>query len=505
MEAKEEKRSAGDSSNHGNISHNVDEAKSTPAETSDVEWKNDKHNPYNWPKARKNIQLLTIMSIAFTCQLLDHSSLGTSIISPAHTSLMTEFDISSTVAFLPLSLYVFALGLGPVLGGPLSEVAGRQAVFAMAVLLGGLFALGSGLTNSFAGLCVMRFLSGFFYGPSLSIGSGVLQETYLPIERGLPSAIYILSPFLGPGLGPVLGVFLVARKSWRWTQYTIALFSAWSAIWMLFSRESYHPVIKRRRMKQLGLSTPARPPLSKALHKFLTVDLLRPVHMLLTEPIVMFICLYIACIFGTLYMFFGTFFYIFQTTYHYTLIQCGLVFLAIAVGCLIGFLLIGISDKLLYQRKASKFPLHQIPAEYRLYPAMAGSFVLPVSLFWFGWTVEEGVNPAAPIVAIVLFGIGNIGLFISTMQYESLLTFRTIGDAYHSSNVASASSANSLARYTFAAAFPFFSIQMYTALGTGWASSVLGFLSVALLPVPWILFKYGHKIRAMSKYETASY
>lgn len=114
---------------------------------------------------------------------------------------MLEFNISSTVAFLPLSLYVFALGLGPVLGGPLSEVAGRQTVFAMAVSLGGLFALGSGLTHSFAGLCIMRFLSGFFYGPSLSIGSGVLQETYLPIERGRPGALFVLSPFLGPGLG----------------------------------------------------------------------------------------------------------------------------------------------------------------------------------------------------------------------------------------------------------------------------------------------------------------
>lgn len=118
-------------------------------------------------------------------------------------------------------------------------------------------------------------------------------------------------------LSPVLGVFLVARKGWRWTQYTIALFSAWSAIWMLFSRESYHPVIKRRRAKQLGLAGPARPPLSKTMHKFLTVDLLRPLHMLVTEPIVAFICLYIACIFGTLYMFFGTFFYIFQTTCEY--------------------------------------------------------------------------------------------------------------------------------------------------------------------------------------------
>lgn len=105
------------------------------------------------------------------------------------------------------------------------------------------------------------------------------------------------------------------------------------------------------------------------------------------------------------------------------MIQSGLVFLAIALGCLIGFLLIGVSDRLLYQPKATEFPLHQIPAEYRLYPAMAGSLVLPVSLFWFGWTVQARVHPAAPIVAVVLFGVGNIGLFISCLQYGTWLCF----------------------------------------------------------------------------------
>jgi hypothetical protein len=83
---------------------------------------------------------------------------------------------------------------------------------------------------------------------------------------------------------------------------------------MLFSGESYHSIVKRRRMMELGLETPDELPLSTSLRKFLTVDLLRPVHMLLTEPIVAFICLYVACIFGTLFMFFGTFFYIFQNT-----------------------------------------------------------------------------------------------------------------------------------------------------------------------------------------------
>ncbi|KAI1866426.1 hypothetical protein JX265_007727 [Neoarthrinium moseri] len=454
------------------------------------DWLEDSHNPYNWPKWKKNVQLLTIASIAFTC------SVGTSIVSPAHQDFMDEFGVSSTVAFLPLSLYVFSLGLGPIVGGPLSEVAGRRAVFIMAVALGGLFALGSGFAGTFAGLCVMRFLSGFFYGPSLAIGSGVLLETYRPIERGPPSALFILSPFLGPGLGPVLGVFLVDRMGWRWTQYTLVFFSVFCAICMFFSGESYHLVLKRRRMKALGLTPPEAAPLSATMKKFVTVDLFRPIHMLLTEPIVTFLCLYIATMFGTLFLFFGAFFYVFQKTYNFTLIQSGLVFLGIGFGCLLGTTMVAVCEVVFYRPKAKKHLSHQIPPEYRLYPAKIGSILLPISLFWFGWTTSPGINPAAPIIAIVLFGTGNIGLFISSMQY--------IGDAYHHSNVASASSANSLARYTFAAAFPFFCIQMYQKLGTGWATSILGFLALLQLPVPWVLSKYGKRLRALSKYETSS-
>jgi len=46
---------------------------------------------------------------------------------------------------------------------------------------------------------------------------------------------------------------------------------------------------------------------------------------------------------------------------------------------------------------------------------------------------------------------------------------------------------------------------VYKALGIDWATSLLGFVSIALLPIPWVLFKFGPKIRAKSKYETMSY
>ncbi|KAG8629287.1 hypothetical protein KVT40_003152 [Elsinoe batatas] len=469
-------------------SHDLQTLSTEAVQTHDWKWEEHASNPYNWPTWKKNLQCANIAMLGFTC------SVGTSIISPARSQLIDYFGVSGTVAFLLLSLYVLALGLGPIVGGPLSETAGRHAVFVMAVVFGGLFSLGSGLTNSFFGLCIMRFLSGFFWGPVLAVGSGIINEVYRPVNRGVPSAVFILSPFLGPGLGPVLGVFIVDGKDWRWIQYALTIFAAVCLLCLPFPGESYHPILIHRRMRALGLTPPSRDPPSLLLKRFLTIGLLRPLHMMVTEPIVGYLCLYIACTFGTLFMFFGAFFYVFQTAYRFTQIQCGLVFLGIAFGCILGCASMLVSDRLLYRPRAMTFSGTQIPAELRLYPAMFGSLGVPISLFWFAWSARAGVNPAAPIVAIVLFGWSNIMLFISSMQY--------LGDTYHMSNVASASAANGLARYGCAAAFPLFSILFYERLGTGWATSVLGFITLALLPGPWLLFKYGNQIRARSKYQT---
>jgi hypothetical protein len=62
--------------------------------------------------------------------------------------------------------------------------------------------------------------------------------------------------------------------------------------------------------------------------------------------------------------------------------------------------------------------------------------------------------------------------------------------------------ANGFLRYLFGAVFPLFTLQMYRGLGIAWATSLLAFVSVLLLPIPWVLFKYGHKIRSRSTYDT---
>lgn len=114
---------------------------------------------------------------------------------------MSNFQVSSTAAILPLSLYALALGVGPVIGGPLSETIGRHPVYVGTLVLGSLFATGAGCSQNFLSLCVLRFLSGFGFAPVLAIAPATTNEIYMPEERGPPSTVLILCPFLGSALG----------------------------------------------------------------------------------------------------------------------------------------------------------------------------------------------------------------------------------------------------------------------------------------------------------------
>lgn len=50
--------------------------------------------------------------------------------------------------------------------------------------------------------------------------------------------------------------------------------------------------------------------------------------------------------------------------------------------------------------------------------------------------------------------------------------------------------------------FPLFIVQVYEALGVGWATSLLGFVGVALMPVPFVLDRYGERLRRRSKFSS---
>lgn len=82
-------------------------------------------------------------------------------------------------------------------------------------------------------------------------------------------------------------------------------------------------------------------------------------------------------------------------------------------------------------------------------------------------------------------------------------SLQTLRSAYRPVS-ASAMACNSALRSSFAAGFPLFSNQMYHRLGTVGASGLLAGLTVLMIPLPFVFYKIGARVRSTSKFGNAS-
>lgn len=179
-----------------------------------------------------------------------------------------------------------------------------------------------------------------------------------------------------------MGGYLAQEKGWKWTMWIILVLGAAVSVPLFFMEESYKPVILKRRAIARGLPLPPKPDPKTALKMIFTITLARPVQMLLREPIVQAVALYSATIFAVLFGFFEAYPFAFQVEYGLSLGETGLCFIGIAVGLILGCLIYLWQDKVIYMPRLER---GDATPELRLVPAMIGSFMMPVGLFWFAW------------------------------------------------------------------------------------------------------------------------
>ena len=211
--------------------------------------------------------------------------------------------------------------------------------------------------------------------------------------------------------------------------------------------------------------------------------------MLVLEPILMLVTLYMGLVYGILYLFFEAYPIAFSEERGYNLGVGALPFLALTVGVLGGAFFIGYITKTRFARKLAKHG--KVVPEERLIPMFVGGILLPIGLFWFAWTSSPNISPWPQIIAGVPIGAGVLMIFIQGLNY--------IIDVYLM-YANSAIAANTLVRSFAGAGFPLFATGMFHNLGVAWATSLLAFLTVAMIPVPVLFFLYGKKIRGLSKF-----
>ena len=325
-------------------------------------------------------------------------------------------------------------------------------------------------------------------------------------QRGLAMSVFAAAPFMGPALGPVIGGFVGQSVGWRWVEGVMAIFTG--CLWIIGALtipETYAPVLLRKRAaklsevtgriyrSQLDISRGPPPKLAQSLK----VALSRPWVLLFREPIVLLLSIYMAIIYGTLYMMFAAFPIVFQEQRGWSEGIGGLAFIGVAVGMAIA-VVYTIPDNNRYMRAeaaAKAKGARGAPPEARLPPSLLGCVFIPIGLFIFAWTNYPRIHWSVCIIFTAPFGFGMVLVFLSIMNY--------LIDAY-TIYAASVLAANSVLRSLFGAVFPLFTTYMYRNLGIHWASSIPAFLALACVPFPFLFYKFGARIRMSCKFSRES-
>lgn len=453
----------------------------------------DPLHPFNWPIKKKLTVCCILGWVTFS------SIWGSSVYAPAALGVMEEFHIGEITSILGLSLYVLGFASGPVLWGPLSEIIGRKIPVILTCFLCMVFTFGVATANNVQTLMICRFFAGFMAAANLTIVPASFADLFDSRTRGMAMSIFATLIFTSPILAPIIADFITySYLGWRWTEYLTGIFLAGGLVLaVLFAEETFHPVILQHKAAEIRQRTGNHA--VYAAHDLLRTDgkelfekyFSRPIVMLFVEPILLLLTLYMAFIYGVLYLLLEAYPIIFGPTgYNFYKGTAGLPYLSLFLGMVLAQVVVLIYFEPAYLKK---FTASGLIPEHRLPPMIVGAFLLPVGIFWLTWTgyYHEQIHFMVPATSGLLIGASLMFIFMPGMNY--------IIDTYLMV-AASAMSANTFLRSAFGAGFPLFAPGMFHRLGTNWAGTVLGCLAVAMMPVPILFYYFGHRIRRHSRY-----
>lgn len=315
------------------------------------------------------------------------ASFSSAVFSAAIPQVVEQFHVSTEVGILGISLYVLGFAFGPILWGPGSEILGRRLPLQVSMFGFALFSVASATAKDYQTLMLTRFFAGFFAAGPLAIVPACFADLYDDATRGLAITVFAMTVFIGP-FASFVGGFIVddASLRWRWTMYISSIMGWLSFGLTLFLAESYAPAILvakagriRRETKNFAIHA-KQEEIEVDFKQLLNNNFSRPIRLLVTEPIVFLITLYMSFIYGLIYLFLGAYPIVFEDVHGMNAGVGRLPFIALIIGQFLGGIYI-LFEQASYQRKLKKNNGVQVP-EWRLPPVIVGAVCFSIGLFW---------------------------------------------------------------------------------------------------------------------------
>lgn len=194
-------------------------------------------------------------------------------------------------------------------------------------------------------------------------------------------------------------------------------------------------------------------------------------------------------IYGILYLCFVAYPIVFSQHRGWNPGMSGLAFVGIGVGTMIAIVSEPLLRRLINSQPRDPVTGRVQPEANALVMAI-GSILTPIGQLVFSWTcLPKTIHWAIPIAFGIPFGAGNTLSFIYGSNYLA---------GTYNIYAASALAGNAVLRSIFGATLPLAGPKMYAAMTPQWAGTLLGLLEVAMVPIPFIFWRYGARIRAKS-------
>ncbi|KAI3610705.1 mfs multidrug [Moniliophthora roreri] len=425
----------------------------------------DPENPRNWVNRKRWSVTLVVSLFTFI------SPVASSISSPSLPAISKDLNIvsGSILENMSLSIFVLAYALGPLIWGPLSELFGRLIILQISNIWFLIFNTLCGFARTPTQIIVFRFLAGFGGAAPQSLGGGVVGDLWSPEERGMAMAF--------SSLGWTL--------NWTTTRWVDRPEKPLAMGILIFLRETYAPELLKRKARLLRKES-GKPNIRSCFEvpdrHWTTVmgcGITKPLVFLGTEPIVQVFALYMAVLYGVLYLSLTTFVKVYTDQYGENSGVAGMHYLAIALGSTVGGQVGARVLNKIYRVMKAKNSGVGTP-EMRLPLLMVSATTLPIGLLIYGWTSNAR--------AFWLVPGGN---------WTCVQTYLVDNYALHAASaIAGVSSFRAFAGF----GFPLFADGMYNKLGDGWGNSILALICLVIgCPSPFIFYRYGPQIRARSK------
>lgn len=445
------------------------------------------------------------------------SPVSASIYFPALNSLSREYQVSSTLINLSITMYMVFQGLAPSFTGSLSDSIGRRPVYLLCFVIYMAANIGLALQNQFAALMVLRCLQSSGSSGTIALGNAVVSDIASPAERGAYIGYVSLGGVVGVALGATIGGILSDYLGWRSIFWFLVICAGVVTMLVLLvlpetaravvgngstrpagwnvSLWDLLPSTKRRRESALAVGNGPGEVAGKTrfVNPFMTLRICADKEagiVLLANGIVF--AGYTAVVSAIPSQF--------HELYGFNDLHIGLCFIPVGLSAALSAIAVGhvadwnfarharrlgisVGEARQMSRDLGSFPIEMVRCQVAL-PMCA---LVGVSFIVYGWLLWYRTSVAGVLVMLFFVGLGVNGFF-------TMLSVLMV-DVYPQAP-ATATAANNLVRCWIGAGASAAIVPMTNAMSSGWAYTLLALLNLSMAPLLWVIMRWGPKWRA---------